>query len=445
MRGIDQAARSAGVRPLGWAGILRLGLVQTAVGSVVVLTNSTLNRVMVVEIGLAAIVPGLLIGLYYAVEIMRPRWGHGSDRSAMRTPWILGGVALLGLAGIGAAGATWVMASDLVLGLVLAALCFTLIGIGVGCAGTVVLTLLAVTVAPRRRAAAGAIVFLMMIAGLAVTAQVAGAFLDPFSYPRLLAVSAGVAAVAMVLALAGVWGIERRHAAPHDRTEARATPFLRALADVWDDGDARRLAIFVFCSMLAFNMQDPILEPFAGLVFGLSVGASTALAAVQHQGVFLGMISAAIICSGLGIGTTRTWIVAGCTLSALALIGLALVGLAGPGAPLKPAVFVLGLGNGLFAASAIGQMMASAGDGGAGREGTRIGFWGAAQAIAFGLGILVGAGAADIARALLADPAAAYGSVFALEAAVFLFAAGLAARITLPGPRARSTSLVPGE
>ncbi|MEO0993705.1 MAG: PucC family protein, partial [Pseudomonadota bacterium] len=72
--------------PLGWLGILRLGLVQTAIGAVVVLTNSTLNRVMVVELGLAAIVPGLLMGLYYAVELLRPRWGYGSDRSGSRTP-----------------------------------------------------------------------------------------------------------------------------------------------------------------------------------------------------------------------------------------------------------------------------------------------------------------------------------------------------------------------
>jgi BCD family chlorophyll transporter-like MFS transporter len=417
---------------LGWGGILRLGLVQTAVGSVVVLTNSTLNRVMVVEIGLAAIVPGLLIGLYYAVEILRPRWGYGSDVSGRRTPWILGGVALLGLSGVAAAGSVWLMAQSLWLGLALAALAFTGIGIGVGCAGTVVLTLLAVTVAPRRRAAAGAIVFLMMIAGLAVTAGVAGPFLDPFSFERLVAVSATVSAIAMVLAIAGVWGIERRHARPA-APESRPAPFLSAFRDVWADGEARRLAIFVFASMLAFNMQDPILEPFAGLVFGLTVGESTQLAASQHQGVFLGMVLAAVLCSGLRIGTMRMWIVGGCCLSAAALVALTAVGLAGPGAPLKPVVFALGLGNGLFAATVIGQMMASAGADGGGREGTRIGFWGAAQAIAFGLGILVGAGAADVMRALLPDAASAYGTVFVLEAGIFLFAAGLAARMNLEG------------
>jgi BCD family chlorophyll transporter-like MFS transporter len=432
--------------PLGWAGIFRLGLVQTAVGSVVVLTNSTLNRVMVVELGLAAIVPGILIGLYYAVELLRPRWGYGSDIAGRRTPWIVGGVAVLGVAGVGAAASTWLMGAHLAAGLAAALLCFTLIGVGVGAAGTLTLTLLAVTVAPVRRAAAGAIVFLMMIAGLAVTAILAGRFLDPFSFERLLTVSATVGAAALALTTVAVWGIERRHARPPEpAADGPPERFLESLGRVWQDPDARRLGIFVFCSMLAFNMQDPILEPFAGLAFGLSVGDSTQLAAFQHKGVFLGMVAAAVLLSGLRIGTMRAWIVAGCTLSALALVALAAVGVAGMEPLLRPVVLILGVGNGLFAATAIGQMMASASDGDAGREGTRIGFWGAAQAIAFGLGILVGAGAADIARAMLDDPARAYGTVFVLEAAIFIAAAALAARIALPARPGSSAALMPGE
>ena len=64
---------------LGWIAIARLGLVQAALGAVVVLTTSTLNRVMVVELAIAAVIPGLLVGLHYAVQIARPVWGHGSD------------------------------------------------------------------------------------------------------------------------------------------------------------------------------------------------------------------------------------------------------------------------------------------------------------------------------------------------------------------------------
>ncbi len=86
---------------LGWPQIVRLGLVQTALGSVVVLMTATLNRVMVVELALPAFVPGLLVALHYAVQVLRPRWGYGSDRSGRRTPWIVGGMARSASAGSG--------------------------------------------------------------------------------------------------------------------------------------------------------------------------------------------------------------------------------------------------------------------------------------------------------------------------------------------------------
>ena len=51
--------------PLSWIGIIRIGLVQTALGAIVVLTTSTLNRIMVVEYGLVAMLPGALVGFHY--------------------------------------------------------------------------------------------------------------------------------------------------------------------------------------------------------------------------------------------------------------------------------------------------------------------------------------------------------------------------------------------
>ena len=79
----------------GWLGIVRLGLVQAAIGAMVVLTTSTLNRVMVVELALPALLPGLLVALHYMVQVLRPRMGFGSDVGGRRTPWIVGGLAVL--------------------------------------------------------------------------------------------------------------------------------------------------------------------------------------------------------------------------------------------------------------------------------------------------------------------------------------------------------------
>ena len=103
----SRAASQQKVQGLSWFAIVRLGLVQASLGSIVVLTNSTLNRVMVVELSLAAIIPGLLVGIHYAVQLSRPLWGHRSDVGRSRTSWILGGLALLAVSGTAAAGTTF--------------------------------------------------------------------------------------------------------------------------------------------------------------------------------------------------------------------------------------------------------------------------------------------------------------------------------------------------
>ncbi|MDX2288128.1 MAG: BCD family MFS transporter [Hyphomicrobiaceae bacterium] len=423
---------------LGWLSIVRLGLVQTSLGAIVVLTTSTINRVMVVELALAAVVPGLLVGLHYAVQMLRPRWGHGSDVGGRRTPWIIGGMAVLAAGGLLAAISTAVMETSFTVGLMLAIVAFVMIGVGVGAAGTSLLVLLAKRVAPERRAPAATIVWVMMIIGFIITAATAGHYLDPFSTSRLVVVSGVVSILALSLATLAVWGVEGpamdAEAAGHEAARAAALPaqpsFMCALREVWAEPDARTFTIFVFVSMLAYSAQDLILEPYAGAVFGFTPGQSTQLAGTQHGGVLAGMIGVAVIASlfkGTWLASLRLWTVAGCLASAVALMSLAVAGQYGPAWPLSTSVFLLGLANGAFAVAAIGSMMARAGEGRAQREGVRMGLWGAAQAIAFGLGGLLGAGLVDIADLIVAEPALAYGAVFAGEGLLFLLAAALAA------------------
>jgi BCD family chlorophyll transporter-like MFS transporter len=433
------------MKPFGWGSVARLGVVQACLGAIVVLTTSTLNRVMVVELALPALLPGLLVALHYAVQIARPRMGHGSDVGGRRTPWIVGGVAVLAVGGVLSALATVWMATHHAAGLTLAVLGFSLVGLGVSASGTSLLVLLAKRVPDGRRGGAATMVWMMMIAGFALTAGLAGHFLDPYTPQRLLLVTATVSAIALLISCIAVRGLEGHgaDAAPAADASPVAKPNFRdALAQVWDEPVARRFTIFVFVSMLAYSAQDLILEPFSGAVHGYTPGASTQLAGVQHGGVLLGMLLVALAGAAavrfprhriLGrIGSLRVWTVGGCVASALALFGLMLAGLQGAGWPLKLNVFLLGVANGAFSIGAIGSMMRLAHEGGPARAGIRMGLWGAAQALAFGIGGLVGTGASDIAHHLLALPGSAYATVFALEAAVFLLSAALAWRISSP-------------
>jgi BCD family chlorophyll transporter-like MFS transporter len=431
---------------LSWFAIIRLGLVQTALGAIVVLTTSTLNRVMVVELALPAILPGLLVGLHYAVQMLRPRMGFGADMGGRRSPWILGGVAVLAAGGVLASLATALMAEWVAGGVALSLFAFFVIGVGVAAAGTNLLAMLAAETHPRRRPAAATLVWIMMIAGFAVTATVAGKLLDPYSPARLVAVCSGVSLLALLVAAAALWRVEPARSA---RFDARAEPdgpkqpFGQALAEVWREREARVFAIFVFVSMLAYSAQDLLLEPFAGEVFGRTIGQSTQLAGIQNGGTLLGMVAVAVAGSVFR-ASMRAWTIGGCLFSGAALF--VLVG-AGHALPLEVTYLALGLGNGAFAAAAIASMMLLAGQGRTRREGTRMGLWGAAQAIAFGLGGVVGTAALDLSRIALGDAASAYALVFALIALMFAASAWLGARIgAAPLPTAPAFARhVPGD
>ena len=426
---------------LTWTQIARLGLVQLCIGAVVVLTTSTLNRLMTVELALPAMLSGALVALHSFVQITRPSWGFWSDAQGKRTRFIIGGMAILAfgatlaalMVALGTAGQGW--------GLAVSILAYVLIGLGAGASGTSLLALLASGCAPQRRAAAATITWLMMIFGIAVTSGVVGALLDPYSGPRLMVIVTAVALGAVALTAAAIHGIEARVIPARLPDE---TPLLKGLAEVWSEPRTRTFTLFIFLSMTAFFLQELILEPYAGLVFAFSPGQSTSLSGAQHAGMFVGMLAVGIAVSGLRLGTLKLWVTAGCLGSAISLTAIAVLGQTGLNL-LTPAVTVLGVFNGMFAIASIGAMMQLAGQGRTGREGTRMGVWGASQAIAQGAGGFAGAALVDLLR-LSRDTADAFSLVFAAEAALFL-AAGLMAWRIIDGGRLRApaANLVPGE
>ncbi len=427
-------------RHIGWLGIVRLGLVQTSLGAIVVLMTSTLNRVMVVELALPALLPGVLVAIHYFVQIARPRFGHGSDTGRRRTPWIIGGMVALGAGGVLASVATALMASNPAAGIALAVTAFLIIGAGVGASGTCLLVLLASLVRPKQRAAAASITWIMMIAGFAVTAGVAGAFLDPFSMTRLVTVSSIVSALAIVTTALALRNLEPMRTEPRHAVATTADDepreigsFRQALADVAGEQHTRRFALFVFLAMLGYSAMDLVLEPFAGAVFGLSPGESTQLGGTQHSGALIGMLLVAFIGYRLTDrrhDVLRACMIGGC-LGSAALLGLLSVsGFFGSGWPLHATVGLLGFATGVFTVAAIGTMMGLMARGGNRHEGMRMGIWGAAQAIAFGLGGIAGTFAVDVVRWLTGSSLYAYSTVFVIQAILFATSAILAAEIS---------------
>lgn len=429
------AAKSLGI---GWLGILRLGTVQAAIGAMVMLATSLLNRVIVVEYAIAAAIPAALVAWHYGVQLTRPLWGHRSDRSAWRSSWVMTGMGILALGALVSVDATIMMSGSGALPVIVAVAGFTLIGLGVGMSGTALLALLASRVADERKPAAAAISWTMMVAGIVIAAGVSGAYLDPFSEARLAIVCSVVVLIAFCLAMLALRGLERNSqpVLSSQRSETGAS-FAEVLRDIWRDNQARRFTYFVFISMLAYSMQDLILEPFAGLVFEMTPGESTQLSGLQHSGILAGMLAA-----GLG-GSLYTkkfgpnlklWIVLGCFGSAVMLAGLSMAATFGIAWPLKVNVFGLGLANGIFAVAAVSAMLGLASDGQSSGEGARMGVWGASQAVAFGTGGLLGAVIVDRLRFIMGQDGIAFQWVFAIEAIMFVLAALVATGTSLTRP-----------
>lgn len=416
---------------LSWLSIIRLGLVQMALGSIVVLTTSTLNRLMIVESALPAVIPGLLVAFHYGVQITRPAWGFLSDIGNKRTNWIIIGMLILGLGGISATFGVIFINTNFLLGLFISIIAYGLIGLGVGAAGTSLLALLATKAKPQHRAAAATITWLMMIFGIALTAATVGILLEPYTPARLIFIVICVSVIANLLAVLGVWGIEKKYQLNQTNRVIKTenNSIVNGLREIWKERKAKLFTIFVALSMTAYFMQELILEPYAGFVFNFSPGETTSLSGVQHMGVFLGMISVGITVTGLKLGTLRLWVFTGCVGSALALVLIALFGQIDTEISFFWPVAFLGYCNGAFAVAAIGSMMQLAAEGKKHREGTRMGIWGASQALAAGFGGLLGTMLVDTMRFLTEETSTAFGIVFIIEAILFLAAATMSVKI----------------
>ena len=432
-----------------WWQIARLGLIQACMGAVVVLTTSTLNRIMVVELALPALLPGFLVGFHYLVQMVRPRMGFGADQGRRCTPWMMGGMTVLAIGGFLASLATVWMGQDLSKGIVLSIFAFMLIGLGVSACGTSLLVLMSKRLVESRRAPGATVVWMMMIVGFAVTAITVGKLLDPYSPQRLLDISACLSVLVVLLTLMCLWNLEGQaetHDAEADRlsnahevtqgpqarqaTQATQTihqlGFKKTVQMVWSEPQAKAFTVFVFISMLAYSSQDLILEPFAGALFGLTPGQTTQLSGLHHSAVLCGMLAVALAGSGRvagRMGSIQSWMLGGCLVSGVAMLGLCLAAAYGPPWPLEPNVFLLGVANGSFSIAAIATMMRLATSGGEHHAGTRMGLWGASQAMAFGLGGLLGTAASDLAHHLMGAQGTAYASVFGFEAAMFVISA----------------------
>ena len=434
--------------PLGQ--LLRLSLFQVSVGMAAVLLLGTLNRVMIVELGVPSIVVAAMIAIPVLVAPLRAFLGHRSDthRSAIgwkRVPylwfgtlWQFGGLAIMPFALL-------VLGGDVVhvvphAGVALAAAAFLMTGLGMHMTQTAGLALAADRADEATRPRVVALLYVSFLVGMAVSSVALGWYLRDFTPLKLIQAVQGAAVITVVLNLVALW--KQESVRPMSREE-RAAPrplFRDAWADLMKGGTAGRLIAVVVLGTLAFSMQDVLLEPYGGAVLGLPVAATTLLTAMWAGGALV------------GFGLSARWLARGMDTYRMAARGL-LIGLAAFSCivfadPLdSAAVFfagagLIGLGGGIFAVATLTAAMTM--PAGAAGKGLALGAWGAAQATAQGLAIFAGGAIKDavghaaafgaFGRALT-DPNIGYSFVYHLEIALIF------ATLIVLGPLVRTVPL----
>ena len=416
--------------------LLRLSLFQISVGMATTLFVGTLNRVMILEMGIHATVVAVMIAIPLLVAPFRALIGFRSDtyRCVLgwrRVPFIwfgtlmqFGGLAIMPFAlivmsGLGTPSLQWT-------GYVGSAVAFFLVGAGAHTTQTAGLALATDLVSEAKRPRVVALMYLMMLVGTVIAAFVLGGALRDYSPVRLIEVIQGAAVVTMVLNTISLWKqeVRVRGVVPYTKDERRPV-FREAWAAFTAGGDAIRLLVAVGLGFFAFNLQDVLLEPYGGEILGLSVGQTTALTGIMALGAIGAFVLAArmlerggdpIRLAALGIG-------AGIAAFAVVIFASPL----GSGAMFRLGAAGIGFGEGLFA---VATLAAAMGLRDRAELGIALGAWGAVYATAEGLALAVSGMMKDGVQYLittgrlgeaLALPSVPYSVVYHLEILV-LFA-----------------------
>ena len=416
--------------------LLRLALFQVSIAIAAVLLTGTLNRVMIVELGVATSLVALVIAIPVLAAPARLLIGHRSDNHNSligwrRVPymWIgamlqFGGLSIMPFAMLvlqsQTTGPEWA-------GPVGAMLAFLLTGSGMHMTQTAGLALAADLSTEDTRPRVVALMYVVLLIGMVVSALVFGWLLDDFSSLRLIQVIQGAALISLIFTVASFWKQEGRNR-ELTRPDREKLSLAEALEAYRRDPTFQRLMLSVGLGAMAFAMQDVLLEPYGGEVLGLSVSATTLLTAIWASGAVIGFAVAARL---LTLGRDMHGVAALGML--IGIVGLSAVVFAEPLA--LPHLFragtaLIGLGSGLFG---VGTMLAAMRLAEHRNNGLAIGAWSAVQTTAIGLGLAAGGFVRDGVNLLvdpsghgaLVAPAAGYGVVYHIE--IGLLFAGLIA------------------
>jgi MFS transporter, BCD family, chlorophyll transporter len=437
---------------LGLLTMFRLGLFQMSLGIMSILTLGVLNRVLIDGLAVPAVIAAGAIAMHQFVAPARVWFGQMSDAKplfglhrsgyiwlgsivftvisylAVQASWQLG-------AGVDAAGG-WEWTGQIAVWTGLLAVLFTLYGLALSASSTPFAALLVDVSDEDDRSRLVGVVWSMLMVGIVIGAILSGGLLRQLEADAPIAVLQAsinrlfiiVPTIVVALVLLATVGVERRYSRFATRStlidrEDKIT-LGRALRVLTASRQTGLFFTFLLVMTISLFMQEPVLEPYGGQVFGMSYAETTQLNAFWGMGTLVGLSSTGfLIVPRLGKQRTAAlgcWLVAAC---------FALIILSGftenPGL-LRGALVVFGLASGVTTTGAISMMLDLTA---AETAGTFIGAWGLSQALARAIATVMGGTVLTLGKQLFSNLVFSYGLVFGLQAIGMIIAVGFLRRV----------------
>lgn len=401
--------------------ILRLGLREFAAGIGSVLILGVLSRVLRVELGVSLGAVTVILSTYNFASPLGLFVGHRSDTRPIlgrrRTPYIIGGAAITGLAVALAPHVAGRLSGGLTApAVVLSVLLFVAMGFGMYGSGTVFFALLADLAPAEERGHVAKVIYLELLAGVFFGVGLTSAIVDDgASGLGTLFALAGFAI--LLLTVLAVVGMEPRGRAvpamaPTPASDGHATGLRTVIREALAIPQARLFFAYMVASTIFFFLQQAVLQAFGGDVFGMTVSQTSGLTAMITAGTILGMIAAGRpFAAQIGHQAMAGWGIR----IAIPLFAILAYASATRSVPLTwLSLLAVGVALGVWNVAGLALMMGMATRA---RAAFFMGAWTVGHAIADGAATASGGLIHGFARTLGGNEQIAYAAIFAVEAA----------------------------
>ncbi|MEO1403454.1 MAG: BCD family MFS transporter [Cyanobacteria bacterium J06635_1] len=395
---------------LGLFSMMRLGVFNMGLGIMSLLTLGVLNRVMIDELRVPALIAAGAIAVHQFMAPARVWFGQLSDTkplfgyhrsgyiwTGIVSMWVMAYIAVQVVWRIGASVEATGWGPQVYPWVALLALMFALYGLALSATSTPFTALLVDVSEDETQSKLVGIGWGMLMVGIIFGVIITSIVLKSLGdEPSLAQLQSSInrlfivaPAIVCGLAILSTYGIEKKYSRLQQRTSLNTRQdgitLARALKILTASRQTGLFFVFLLTLSLSLFMQDAVMEPYGGQIFGMKISETTQLNAFFGMGTLLGIIGTGFFLAPRW-GKKRT-IKIGCLWAAFCLVLLSLSGITASPPVLMGAISLFGLAAGVLTTGSILLMLDLTV---AETAGTFIGAWGLAQAMARGGSTVLG-------------------------------------------------------